>query len=150
MCPASPGPIARHVPQPRQGPLPPLSSCSAGRAAIATSQAGAASALSRLPGARSPPRPHSQGCHDWSDPLSTASTAPSRPGSRPLWAGSWLEPLNWGLLFCSRFPPQLTQGRSGMTFLSCSKGLPIWNPQFGGEEGFHVVWVQKPLKALYS
>jgi hypothetical protein len=55
------------------------------RAAIATGQARAALALPRLQGARSPLRPHSQVFHEWSDPLSTASTAPPRPGSRPLW-----------------------------------------------------------------
>jgi hypothetical protein len=49
------------------------------------------------------------------------------------------------MLFSSMFGPQLIQGWTGMIFLSCSKDLPIWNTQFGGQEGFS--WhVQKHLK----
>jgi hypothetical protein len=97
-------PTQRHVTQPTQGHLPPLSSCSAGRAAIATGQAGAASALSRLPGARSPPRPHSQGCHGWSDPLSTASTAPPHPCSRPFWGSLLARDPELGIAFLLQVP----------------------------------------------
>jgi hypothetical protein len=83
----------------------------------------------------------------------TSSALPLRP--LPLQspvtcvAESWLQLLNWGLLFCSMFPPQLIQAWRGTTFLSCSKGLPIWNPQFGGQEGFHVVSTKTP-QALYT
>jgi hypothetical protein len=93
-----------HVPKPRQGHLPPVSSCSAGWAAIATGQAGAASALSRLPAARSPPQPHSQGFHEWSNPLRTASTAPPRPGSRPLWGRLLARAPELGIAFLLQVP----------------------------------------------
>jgi hypothetical protein len=36
-----------------------------------------------------------------------------------------------------------------MTFLSCSKELPIWNPHFGGQEVFLVVSTKTPL-GLFS
>jgi hypothetical protein len=52
--------------------------------------------------------------------------------------------LIWGLLFSSLFILQFIQGKTGLTFLSCSKLLPIWNPQFGGQEGYHVVSTKTP------
>jgi hypothetical protein len=64
-------PMQGHVSPQRQGHLPPVSSCSASWDAIATGQAGAASALSRLSGARIPQRPHSQGFHFCSGHLRT-------------------------------------------------------------------------------
>jgi hypothetical protein len=36
-----------------------------------------------------------------------------------------------------------------MTFMSCSKDLPIWNPQFGGLEEFLMVSIKTP-QALCS
>jgi hypothetical protein len=97
-------PTQGHVSQPRQGHLPPVSSCSAGRAARATGQAGAASALSRLQGAGSPLRPHSRVLHEWSSHLNTASRAPPRPGSRTLWGRLLAGAPELGIAFLRHVP----------------------------------------------
>jgi hypothetical protein len=73
-------------------------------AAIATGQAGAASALSRFQGARSQLQPHSQVFHEWSDPLSTASTAPPHPDSRSLWGRLLARAPELGIAFLLHVP----------------------------------------------
>jgi hypothetical protein len=48
--------------------------------------------------------------------------------------------LNWALWTSSNWISSI--------YCTCSKGLPIWIPQFGGEEGFQVVSTKTP-QALY-
>jgi hypothetical protein len=57
--------------------------------------------------------------------------------------------LSIQLLFSSSFPHQPVQDSTGMTFLSCSIQLPIWNMNFGGQEMFLVVTTKTP-QALCS
>jgi hypothetical protein len=66
---------------------------------------------------------------------------PSPSSLQPLVAVSWQELL---IVFLLYVPSSVVQGWTGMTFLSCSKDLPTWNPQFGGHEDFLVVSTKIP------
>jgi hypothetical protein len=50
------------------------------------------------------------------------------------------------MFFSATLPPQLVQGWTAMTFLSCSTEHPSWNPQFGGQEHYFRVSTKNHLK----
>jgi hypothetical protein len=77
---------------------------------------------------------------------------PSTPSNHPplqslvtFVTSSWQDILIWAWLVSFVYPPQLVQGATGMTFVSCSKELPIWHPQFGPQEVFVLVSTKTPL-----
>jgi hypothetical protein len=63
---------------------------------------------------------------------------------------SWQDLLISGLLFSSTFTHQLFQGSTGMTFLSGSIQLPVWNPYFAALETFLVVSTNTPQALCLS
>jgi hypothetical protein len=87
---------------------------------------------------------HNQVIPDWSDCVSMPSKELPIQSPTTSVAVSWQDLQILGLLFSSMFPCQLVQGWTGMTFLSCSKELPIWNPQCRRQEEFLMVSTIKP------
>jgi hypothetical protein len=100
----------------------------------------------QVPRVKSPLWHNNQVFPGWLDSVSTTSKALPSPGSSHSCC-SFLEKRKKrkkGSLFSYRFPPLLVQGSNGMTFLSCSKELPIWNSHFGGQELFLAVCTKTP------
>jgi hypothetical protein len=131
-CPISPGPtLLRSLPHKIGEPsssffLPGWLCCHSnrsGRSCLRTLQ---------VPEIVSPLWHHRQVCPVWSDQISTPSMVPLPPVSSHLCGSFLARSSGLGIAFFLHVPSSVIQSWTGMTFLSCSKELPIWNPHFGG------------------
>jgi hypothetical protein len=59
-------------------------------------------------------------------------------------AGSLQDPLIWGLLFSSMFPPQSFKALNSHDISVLFQRTTFWNPQFGGHEDFLMVSTKTP------
>jgi hypothetical protein len=97
-----------------------------------------------VPGALIPLWHHNQVCPDWSDHVSTASTAPLPPVSSHL-CGSFLARTSDLGIACLLHVPSSDHSRFNWHDTSVLfQSTPIWTPHCGGQEGFHLVSTQTP------